>query len=53
VARPEIAEREAWAAHGEAFGGLAFSGDRLAALDDRGLELTRRVLRPSSTTPPA
>jgi len=53
VARPEIAEREAWAAHVEAFGGLAFSGDRLAALDDRGLELTRRVLRPSSTTPPA
>ncbi len=53
VARPELAEREAWAAHVEAFGGLAFSGDRLAALDDRGLELTRRVLRPSSTTPPA
>jgi len=53
VARPEIAERKAWAAHVKAFGGLAFSGDRLAALDDRGLELTLRGFRPSSTTPPA
>ncbi|HEY2542960.1 MAG TPA: glycoside hydrolase family 36 protein [Gaiellaceae bacterium] len=44
VARPEIAEREAWAAHLEGYGGVAFSSDRLAALDERGLALTRRVL---------
>jgi alpha-galactosidase len=44
VARPEIAEREAWAAHLEGYGGLTFSSDRLDALDERGLELTRRVL---------
>ena len=51
VARSQIAEREAWAAHLEGYGGLAFSGDRLAALDERGLELTRRVLRPSTAEP--
>jgi alpha-galactosidase len=51
VVRPEIAEREAWAAHLERYRGLAFSSDRLAALDERGLELTRRLLRPSSTEP--
>jgi alpha-galactosidase len=44
VARPEIAEREEWASHLERYGGLAFSSDRLAALDERGLELTRSVL---------
>lgn len=45
VARPEIENREAWAAHLQDYGGLAFSSDRLAALDERGLELTRRFLR--------
>lgn len=49
VARPEIAAREVWASHLEAYGGVAFSGDRLEALDARGLELTRLVLKPSST----
>jgi len=44
VARAEIVEREAWAAHLEHYGGVAFSSDRLAALDERGLELTRSVL---------
>lgn len=44
VARPEIQEREAWAAHVERYGGVRFSSDRLAALDDRGIELTRRFL---------
>jgi alpha-galactosidase len=44
VARPEIAEREEWAAHLESYGGVAFSSDRLRGLDERGLELTRRVL---------
>jgi alpha-galactosidase len=51
VARPEIDQREAWSAHVEALGGLAFSSDRLEALDERGLELTRRALKPSSTAP--
>lgn len=51
VARPDIRERDEWASHVEAYGGVAFSSDRLQALDGRGLELTRRALRPSSTTP--
>jgi alpha-galactosidase len=44
VARPEILERDAWADHVESYGGSVFSGDRLEALDERGLELTRRVV---------
>jgi alpha-galactosidase len=44
VVRAELADREAWAAHLARYGGLAFSSDRLAALDERGLELTRNVL---------
>jgi len=51
VARPEIAEREEWAAQLEAYGGLAFSSDRLATLDERGLELTRRVLSSPQARP--
>jgi alpha-galactosidase len=44
VARPAIREREAWAAHVQRYGGVRFSSDRLAALDARGLDLTRRFL---------
>jgi alpha-galactosidase len=44
VVRPELAERESWAAHLAGYGGVAFSSDRLATLDERGLELTREVL---------
>jgi len=44
VARAQIRDREAWAAFLEAYGGVALSGDRLSELDERGLELTRRVL---------
>ena len=44
VARPEIADREAWAAHLMGYGGLRFSSDRLSSLDARGLDLTRRFL---------
>lgn len=44
VARPQIKEREAWTAHVISYGGLRFSGDRLAELDARGLELTRGFL---------
>jgi alpha-galactosidase len=51
VVRPEVGERELWASHLEEYGGLAFSSDRLGALDARGLELTRRILQPSSTEP--
>jgi alpha-galactosidase len=49
VARPEVERREAWAAHVERYGGLRGSSDRLGALDDWGLETTRRLL---STVPP-
>jgi alpha-galactosidase len=51
VVRSELVERAAWAAHVRSYGGLVFSGDRLRELDARGLELTRRALCPSSTTP--
>ena len=51
VVRSGIHGREAWASHVEACQGLAFSSDRLRDLDERGLELTRRVLRPSSPKP--
>jgi len=53
VVHPEIAEREQWAEHLAAYGGVAFSGDRLRELDERGLELTRRALRASSASPVA
>ena len=53
VARPGIAGRDAWAAHVATYGGVAFSGDPLEALDGRGLELTRAALRRSSTAPAA
>lgn len=46
VARPEIAHREEWAAHLASYGGLRWSSDRLAALDARGLDLTRRYISP-------
>jgi alpha-galactosidase len=51
VARAEIAERAAWASEIDSLGGLAFSSDRLAKLDELGLELTRHVLRRSSPNP--
>lgn len=50
VARPEIEDREAWAAHVLRHGGLRGSSDRLGALDVWGLATTRRVL---SERPPA
>jgi alpha-galactosidase len=51
LARPGIPRREAWAAHVERYGGLRGSSDRLRALDDWGLETTRRLLVPVSATP--
>ena len=44
VVRPAIERREEWAAHVERFGGLRSSSDRLADLDDWGLQTTRRIL---------
>jgi alpha-galactosidase len=44
VARAEIKERDAWAAHLMRYGGLRFSSDRLSTLDRHGVELTRRFL---------
>jgi alpha-galactosidase len=46
-----VERRAEWAAHIERDGGLRGSSDRLAALDDWGLETTRRLLRPSSPAP--
>jgi alpha-galactosidase len=51
IVRPEVERREEWAAHVERWGGLRASSDRLEALDDWGLETTRRLLRPSSVEP--
>jgi alpha-galactosidase len=44
VARPEIERREEWAAVVDRYGGLRASSDRIAALDEWGLETTRRLL---------
>ncbi|MFI5274906.1 MAG: alpha-galactosidase, partial [Ktedonobacterales bacterium] len=51
IVRPAVERRAEWAAHIERDGGLRGSSDRLAALDDWGLETTRRLLRPSSPVP--
>lgn len=50
VARPTFALREEWAALIEQFGGLRSVSDRIAELDEWGLEMTRRIL---ATAPPA
>ncbi|MFI9763926.1 glycoside hydrolase family 36 protein [Streptomyces sp. NPDC051963] len=44
MARPAVETRERWAAHVEATGGLMASSDRLLALDEWGVETTRRLL---------
>jgi alpha-galactosidase len=49
LARPEVERREVWAAHVERYGGLRGSSDGLRALDEWGLETTRRLL---ATVPP-
>jgi alpha-galactosidase len=51
IVRPEVERREDWAEHVERFGGLRISSDRLEDLDAWGLEVTRRLLRPSPTEP--
>jgi alpha-galactosidase len=49
LARPSMQRRERWAATVARYGGLRASSDRVAALDEWGLETTRRLL---STAPP-
>jgi alpha-galactosidase len=44
IAAPSVERREEWAAHVERYGGLRGSSDRLAELDEWGLETTRRLL---------
>jgi alpha-galactosidase len=51
VARPAVERREELAVHIERFGGLRGSSDRLADLDDWGLETTRRLLGKSPIEP--
>jgi alpha-galactosidase len=50
VARPQIRGREEWARYVAGYGGVRFSGDRLAALDELGLALTRQALTARPTT---
>ncbi len=51
IARPAMERREEWAEVVGRYGGLRASGDRLAALDGWGLEVSRRLLTPSSPRP--
>lgn len=51
IARPEMERRDEWAEQVLESGGLTASGDPLHALDDHGMELTRRVLRGSLPDP--
>jgi len=50
LARAQVPEREAWADHVAAMGGLTVVSDPLTELDERGLELVRRLLRPADPT---
>lgn len=51
LVRPEVPQREGWAAYLDVLDGLAVSSDRLDQLDERGRELTRHLLRTSDPTP--
>jgi alpha-galactosidase len=53
LAAPWVGRRRVWAGHLAAAAGAASSGDRPSLLDQAGVELTRRVLRPSSPFPVA
>jgi alpha-galactosidase len=44
VARPRFSQREEWAKVIETYGGLRSVSDRIAELDDWGIDTTRRVL---------
>ncbi|MEV6103988.1 glycoside hydrolase family 36 protein [Streptomyces sp. NPDC051940] len=51
ILRPEVEEREQWAAFIDTTGGLRGASDPLASLDAWGLETTKRLLRPSTPGP--
>ncbi len=51
IARPEVERREEWADHVRQFGGLRGSSDRIASLDEWGLDTTRELLSESPTEP--
>ncbi len=51
IARPAIEGREEWADHVRHYGGLRGSSDRIADLDEWGLEVTRELLSDSPTEP--
>ena len=44
IVRPQVERREEWAAYVGRYGGLAASSDRILALDDWGLQVTRQLL---------
>jgi alpha-galactosidase len=51
MARPQMENRGPWCDYLERLGGVAFSGDGLADLDDTGLSLTRTLLHSGSAAP--
>ncbi|MDJ0953824.1 MAG: alpha-galactosidase [Acidimicrobiia bacterium] len=51
LARPDVERREEWADHIRKYGGLRGSSDRIADLDEWGLETTRTLLSESPTEP--
>jgi alpha-galactosidase len=51
IVRPGVERRQEWADHVQRFGGLRVSSDRLEELDSWGLQITRRLLRPSPSEP--
>jgi len=51
MATPSVERREDWAEIVETCGGVRASGDPLRALDAWGLDVTRRLLVESPTTP--
>jgi alpha-galactosidase len=51
LARPEVEQRDRWAEHIAASGGLTVSSDPLDALDAHGLHITRELLRPADPAP--
>jgi alpha-galactosidase len=51
IVRAEVSRRDDWANHVASTGGLKVSSDPLSALDEHGLELTRRLLRAAVPNP--
>lgn len=51
IVRPEVEARQEWAEHIAGTGGLRGASDPIAALDDWGLETTRRLMVATATEP--